>query len=115
MAISSVYASALSGLLHQSRRMEVSAHNVANVHTSGFRVSRAVAQEAPSGGVTTQITQTTDTAPLLLADGELHIGSNTDLATEVVTQISARAAYGANLAVLEAAQESEEALLDILS
>ena len=115
MALSSVYATALSGLLHQSRRMEVSAHNVANLHTDGFRASRAVAREAPGGGVATHVAPTDDTAPLLLEDGELLTGSNTDLATEVVTQISARAAYGANLAALETAQESEEALLDILS
>jgi len=115
MALSSIHATALSGLLHQSRRLGVSAHNVANVDTPGFRASRAVASENANGGVTTQVLPTNDSPALLLSDGEQSTGSNTDLATEVVTQISARAAYGANLAALKAAQESEEALLDILA
>lgn len=113
MAISPV--TALSGLLHQSRRLEVSAHNVANVATEGFQASRAIGEELPSGGVATRITPTDDSSPLLLADGELITGSNTDLVAEVVTQISARAAYGANLAALEASWEAQETLLDILA
>lgn len=115
MAFSSVMATALSGLLHQSRRLDVSAHNTANATTEGFRASRAVGEELPTGGVATQVVPTDDAPPLLMSDGEMITGSNTDLAAEMVTQISARAAYGANLAVLEAARESEEALLDILS
>ncbi len=115
MAFSSVMATALSGLLHQSRRLDVSAHNTANATTEGFRASRAVGEEMATGGVATHVVPTDDTPPLLLADGELLTGSNTSLVAEAVTQISARAAYGANLAVLEAAKETEEALLDILS
>ncbi len=111
MAIST----ALSGLLHQSRRLEVSAHNVANATTDGFRASRAVGEELASGGVATRIVPTDDSPPLLLADGELVTGSNTDLVAEVITQMSARAAYGANLAVLEAEQETHDALLDLLA
>jgi flagellar basal body rod protein FlgC len=106
---------ALSGLLHQSRRLEVSAHNVANIATDGFQASRAVGEERATGGVATRIVPTQDSPPLLLADGELLTGSNTDPLAEVVTQISARAAYGANLAALEASLEAEQALLDILA
>jgi len=115
MALSPVLASALSGLQLQSRRLEVSAHNVANASTDGFRAQTVVAREAAAGGVTSSVRATGDPAPLRVETGALIEASNTDLANEVVVQISARAAYGANLAALEAALDAEDALLDLLA
>lgn len=115
MALSPVLTSALSGLQLQSRRLEVSAHNVANASTDGYRAQTVVAEEIVTGGVTSSVQPTGDPAPFRLEAGDLIEASNTDLATEVVTQISARAAYGANLAALEATLEAEDALLDLFA
>ncbi len=106
---------AFTGLAHQSRRLQIAAHDVANAQTEGFRASRAVGEELASGGVTTRVVPTDAPPPLLMRDGEIVAGSNTDMASEMVTLISTRAAYGANLAALRAAMETEEALLDVLA
>lgn len=113
MAVSQ--ATALSGLLHQSRRLHASAHNVANIQTDGYQASRVVGEERADGGVTSRLIPIHDPPHLRMDDIELRTGSNTDPAAEAVTQISARAAYDANLATLETSQEAEEALLDILA
>lgn len=114
MSISAVHVAA-SGLALQSRRMAVTANNVANADTEGFQSSRVVAREVAGGGVTSTVARNEGPGPLIYEDGELHVGSDTNLISEMATLVRARAAYGANLAALEASAEAEEALLDIVS
>ena len=55
------------------RALQVSAHNIANVHTSGFKGQRAVAVEGPSSGVRTEITRpNTPGPPLPQEEASLH-------------------------------------------
>lgn len=90
---------ALSGLQHAQQRLQVSAHNIANLATEGFAPQRVVGTARPGGGVESQ-----------LQTGE---ASGTDLVTEVVEQFAASYAYRANLVTLQRADSLLGTLLDV--
>lgn len=129
----------LSGLLAQTRRVEASASNVANVRSNGAVPDRtgavsagqpavyqplAVAQssqsssQAPAG---TRATYTPITPPYLQQyepdasyanEQGMVAAPNVDLPTERVNQIAASRAYGANIAVAKTQDEMLKSLLD---
>lgn len=107
--MNSVSSIALSSMSHASARLSRSAHNVANVNTAGFEAQRVVASEAPNGGVTSQ-TQPTYDAAMSYQD---VIGSNTDLISETVEQISSLHQFKAAVALLKTDQEMMSTLLDV--
>ncbi|ALG73298.1 flagellar basal body rod protein FlgG [Azospirillum thiophilum] len=124
---------ALGGLTAQTRRLEASASNVANVRSTGTVPSTdattdgkrtayqplTVAQTNANPG--TRATFTPITPPYLQeyapddsaanADG-MVAAPNVDLATERVTQMAANRAYGANVAVVRTQDEMLTSLLD---
>lgn len=93
---------AASGLAAQSARIQVSAHNVANVNSQDFTPQRVTLAEGP-GGVRAIVEPAPDPA------------AGVDLATEMVDQLSASRAYEANLAVLRGETERFESLLEIVA
>lgn len=97
---------ATSGLVHQQRRLDASASNVANVTTEGYRSLRVEGETREKGGVDSTVSRA-ESAP---TEDTL---SDTDIATEQVHQISASASFKANLTVIETADEMDRALLDI--
>jgi len=100
--MSSLAAIAQIGLQAAQLRMEVSAHNIANMNTPGFTPQRVREQAlAPLSGVSAQVVR---------AD---HPG--VALEHEAVEQIAASAAYRANVFVLRMAQATTGTLLDILA
>lgn len=115
MSISNVYGVAASGLRLQADRLQESANNIANLQTEEFSARTIIAEEQAGGGVTGQSVETGDPAPVVLEDGEEVILSNSDLENEVVTQLTAKHAYKANLQSLETAQEMEDELMDLLA
>ena len=119
-----VLSTALSGLQAATRRVGVSANNIANALTSrpasspegAFRAQRVVASAVPGGGVKTTVTDK-DPATLRGPDpsvpGGVSVFPNVDFAEEAVNQIVAVASYKANAAVIRTQQEIDDALLDI--
>ena len=104
-----------SGLAAASRRLQSSAHNVANLQTAGFQPQRVVTHSLPHGGVSTEMVPAEipqDPRPGAPSPGP---GSHVDLAFETIERISASAAFRANLAVLETLDETEQSLLDVLA
>jgi len=98
----------LSGMQVETRRMSVIANNVANMNTEGFRASRVVSSEVSTGGVSASVQDSGAPNPQMLRPGtsrEIVELSNTDLATEVVNQRLALAAFQANAAVIKTADE----------
>ena len=98
MRVSSI---ALSGMQAESRRLEVSANNVANVSTDGFRPSTVRQTDERTGGTKASVEKPDDSS-FLPADG-----AGTDLVQEAITQISAVAAYKANAAVAKTAADTD--------
>ncbi len=97
--MSSIASIALSGLNAASSQLATAAHNIANVHTPGFR--RQLVQQAaqPDGGVVVSIGQAAET-------GEA-------LAEDIVTQMSATYAFKANVLTLETQDRMLGSLLDL--
>lgn len=93
---------ALSGMQSASTRMAVSAHNVANLLTEGFRPQRATQTAQASGG--SQATVSTASQP-----------ESVDLAREFVGQIEAKTQFKASARVLAAEAEMRGSLLDIFA
>jgi flagellar basal-body rod protein FlgC len=130
----SILSIAASGLAAASRRLEVSASNVANASDTGplpdatnaanlppVYAAQRVNQVDVAGGGTianvstvspSYVTQYDPTAPFADKNG-LVAAPNVDLANEAVQQITARIDFAANAKVIEAYSAMMKTLLDI--
>jgi flagellar basal-body rod protein FlgC len=111
--VSSAFSIALSGLAAAGRRLDASAHDLANALTDGFTPLRVSQEEVAGGGVIATV-ERIDTGAEVRAHAALAGLAGVDLAFEVVGQLRAASAYRANLATLRAADEAERSLLDVL-
>lgn len=96
MNISSI---GLSGLKAAQTRLDVASHNIANAQTDGFTRQTVIQQEQAGGGVEARVTQAA--VP------------GAELATDLVSQMSASYAFKANLKSIETAQQMTGSLLDL--
>lgn len=132
MPVNALY-TAVSGLNAASLRFEASANNIANAGSAG-RVdaesagdqafqAQDVQQTSINSGGTNAVTVTRNPAtqltfapnsPLANEGGFIET-PNVDLGEELVSQISASAAFEANAAVIREVDEQTDTLLDILS
>ena len=130
----SILSIAASGLAAASRRLEVSASNIANASDTGplpdapnaanfapvYAAQRVDQVDVAGGGtvanVTTAspgyVTQYDPTAPFADKNG-LVAAPNVDLANEAVQQITARVDFAANAKVIQVYSEMMKSLLDI--
>ena len=101
-----------------NKRMAVTADNIANANTAGFKKSRVVFAEGPNGDVNVSINQIdtpgrpnpdSDTDPS--AATEL---SNVDLTEEIPRMIPTQRSYDANLIAIKAQDEMIGTLVDIM-
>ena len=134
--MSSISAIALSGLNAASRRLQVSASNVANAQSTGavpnangtvpagapqaYAPLQVVQSASAGGGVQTSVTTVTPSittvfdpqASFANQDG-LVAAPNVDLAQEFVGQLLASYSFAANVAVLKTNDQNTKSLLDI--
>ena len=105
----------LSGMLNAIRRTNITANNIANVATPGFKASRADNAELEGGGVRIgSITRDDSPGPPLLdpAPGGPVEGSNVDFTTESINLILNKRQFEANLNALRAQDQALGELLD---
>ena len=109
--------SALAGLSFFKKKMDVSANNIANLNTDGFKKSRVIATEDKTGNPQGNVEKiTTPGVPLSSAvPGGPGESSNVDLATEMVNTLTAQKGYIANLKTVENQKELFDVILDILA
>ena len=116
--VSSVYP-AISALSAFQKKMDVTADNVANVNTDGFKKSRVNLQEGNNGGVTASVQQINTPGIIretIRNDGLEDVeSSNVDLAEELPGMIPTKAAYSANIKTIKTQDAMLGSLLDILS
>jgi hypothetical protein len=86
----SAMSAAASGMNDAMVRVDVAAHNIANVNTAGFSPLTVSSVEMPEGGVAPAVTAGVSGLGAALPPG----GSGTDLAAETVNLILARVAAG---------------------
>jgi flagellar basal-body rod protein FlgC len=114
--IHSIYP-ALSALRAFGQKLGVTANNIANINTNGFKKSRVDLEEASSSGVNASIRQVNTPGAFLPPDpdtGEPQESSNVSADEEVVSLITAKHAYTANLKTIAAEEETRGTLFDIL-
>ncbi|MEB3288129.1 MAG: flagellar basal body protein [Vampirovibrionales bacterium] len=99
-----------SGLRDAQARMDAVANNVANANTPGFEADRIDAKADVSGGVTPEVAPKEQLEALDMASRDKLL-SNTDLPTELVNMIQAKAAYQANASAIERNQDTWRELM----
>ncbi len=108
---------ALSGLAAYAKQVEVTAHNVANVNTDGFKKSYTEFVSVETGGVLPVVRKDDSAGPTVLSDrgyGPSQVElSNVDLAEEAVNQILAQRGFEANLHTLRTADDMLGTILDM--
>ncbi len=109
----------LSALSAFQKRTDVTANNIANVLTDGFKKSRVILEEGQPSGVNAVIdrVETQGVPKETIRDDQVVTveSSNVDLAEELPEMIINKAAYGANLKALKAQEDMMGSLLDIFS
>lgn len=89
---------ALSGMNVAQTQLNASAHNIANLSTEGFKRQEVVQSEQAGGGVTASVTRASS--------------EGAALETDIVSQLQAKNAFLANLAVFKTSNKMAGALLD---
>ncbi len=110
--------SALSALGAFGKKLNVTANNLANVNTEGFKKSRAIFQDANESGVTVTLSRVdTPGAPIPSEDGtgKMKESSNVDPAEEIVNLITTQHGFQANLKTIKTDEEMLGSLFDILA
>jgi flagellar hook protein FlgE len=107
----------LSGLAAYAKHVEVTAHNVANANTNGFKKSRTEFVAIETGGVLPVIQKNESAGPAILNDtghGPAQVElSNVDLGEETINLIIGQRVFEANIQVLKTADEMLGRILDI--
>lgn len=108
----------LSALSAFNKKIRVTADNVANVNTNGFKKSRAVLSEGENGGVKVNINKVnTPGYPTKQLNGDTVVDtetSNVDLSEEFGENIVTQNSYNANLKVVKTQDDMMGSLLDII-
>lgn len=99
--MTSIASISLSGMNAAQTAFDVSAHNIANLQTPGFRRQQGVQSGAPDGGV--------------IAERINASQPGDDIEADVVAQLQAKNRVLANLAVFRASDKMLGALLDAQS
>ena len=110
--------SGISALSSFSVKMNVTANNVANVNSDGFKKSRTTLKEGPFGGVEPDIDQvdTPGYPKQTVENGQIREveTSNVDLVEAIVDSTSSQSAYKANLKTIQTDDKMVGTLMDII-
>jgi flagellar basal body rod protein FlgG len=109
----------LSALYAFGKKMGVTANNVANLQSDGFKKSKVVLEEGPGGSVKAEINPVDSPGNVVYeenGDGRL-VGkelSNVDLSEEIPQTVLTRRGYETNLRMIETDDEMLGSVLDIM-
>lgn len=103
----------LSALSALSTVQEVSANNIANVNTDGFKASSVLLETGPEGqGVNVGAIQESTAPGTVIGDVET---SNTDIGREMVDMITTSHAFSANAAAIRTSEQMTGHLLNMVA
>ncbi len=108
----------LSAISAFSKKMNVTANNVANVNTDGFKKSRTTIGQGISGSIEAVVDQVNSPGPVkqVSDNGVMREveGANVDLSEELGESVSTTTAYKANLKTIGIYDEMLGSLLDTM-
>ena len=103
--------SSISGIRAATDMLSVSAHNIANSNTDGYKKQRVNLKGDQGGGVIAEITESTERGSLYKnRKGDTVDTSNVNYIEEVVTQIKARHLLSASAATIKYTDEAQKVL-----
>ena len=109
---------ALSALGALGIKLGVTADNIANVNTDGFKKSRAILKDTDLSGVTVSISRVdTPGSSIPSEDGspQMKESSNVDLGEEIINLKTTKYAYLANLKTIKAEDAMLGTILDSIA
>ena len=110
--------STLSAITAFGQKMGVTANNIANVETEGFKKSTATLVEGCKKNVEVEVEQPDIPGPVVVDDADDQLTeremSNVDLTEEIPQTIVAQRGYEANLATLRTQDEMLKSIIDII-
>ncbi|MFH1147271.1 MAG: flagellar basal body rod C-terminal domain-containing protein [Pseudomonadota bacterium] len=109
---------ALSGVRAMAQKLGVTANNVANSNTDGFKKGRAVLTETVPSGVEVSAIEKIETSGAILSEegaSETRETSNVSLEEELVDLVATQRAYTADLKAVKAEDELLGKLFDVLA
>ncbi len=95
---------AATGMVAQTKRLQASAENIANVTAQAYVPQEVALSEGPGGGVQAEV----------LPPSPIEPTPHVDIEHELLDRMSAQRAYDANLAVLEGGVERLDALMELV-
>jgi len=111
--------SSVSALYAFQKKMNSTAHNIANVNTDGYQKSRVLFQESRNGGVEAEVDRVQDNVTLsdrpVENNTETAAPSNVDLSEELPELMISKAGYTANLKAVQTQDEMLGSLLDVMA
>jgi flagellar hook protein FlgE len=93
----------------------ITANNIANVNTDGFKRSRAVMEEKAPSGVRASAERVNTPGDRVTIDGAERETSNVTLEEELIALITNQNHYEANIKTVKTGAEMQETFLDILA
>ena len=119
--MSEAFNAALSALRALSRKMDVTANNIANSQTNNFKKSRVEMEDVYPAGVKVSISQVNTPGDMLPPDEALPPEertqnletSNVNIAEDLVNLIVTEHDFSANIKTIQTKNEMEKQLIDI--
>lgn len=109
---------AISALDAFGKKMGVTANNVANAATDGFKKSRATLHEGVAGSVNVEITEVETPGPVVMEETSEGLQqrelSNVNPEEEMLQSLPAEKMFAVNTKVIKAEEEMIGSLLDII-
>lgn len=104
----------LSGIRASFKLLDAASGNIANSNTNGYK-SKTVSFQENGNGVSTAISTDNSQGPAYQLDGRVFEGSNVNMASELVSLITARHMLSLNAAAFRTAADMEKSLVDTLA
>ena len=115
--MTTVLNTAISALDAYGKKLDVTANNIANLNTDGFKKSRATFEDGDSSGVVVSISKVNtpgSPVPSEGGTGKPRESSNVDLAEEIVNLQTTKHGFEANLKTVKAEGQMLGSLFDIV-
>lgn len=115
--MSTISGIALSGLRALDKKMEVTANNIANANTNGFKKDVVEFQETYPAGVKATVSKSTEPGAMVEdpCTGEYVESSNVSMEQEMVNLVTTPLQYKIDTEVIKTEKEMVESLIDIMA
>ena len=113
--MSNAFTIALTAINAFDKKSSITANNIANVNTDGFKKSRAVMEQQGTSGVSISSEQVNTPGDIITIEGVDRETSNVNLEEELIALMTNKNNYAANLMTVKATDELQGTLFDIMA